>query len=457
MENPWLRFYDPSVPANLQYPDVCLPQILDDTADQFPEKVGVFFFGGKIKYGALRAHADQFAGALRSIGFRKGDRVGIILANMPQAIISAFGVAKAGGVAVFFDPREEEEELQRQINDSGIEIAVVLGLVLPRIDPILRRTKLKQFIIARVRDYLPFPRNYFFDLAARGRGLEVKIAKKTNIHLFREFLLKGRSGAEPLKYSGSPGEAAVMLYTGGASGPPKGVVLSHRNLVANLLQAAAWVGKVKKATETYLSILPFHQAFGLTLAMNLPIHLAAMAIYQPQFEVTQVLVLIKKHRPTSFPATPSMIESLAHYPFDLDKFKVSTVKAIWSTGGPLEPEVMQNLERRIGRRVCEAYGLAEASPFTHAVPLQGKRKAGSIGIPLPDTEAKIVDGEGGEKEKPPGELGELVVRGPQVMKGYWNRPGETERVLRQEWLHTGDLARMDEEGFFYLGGKIAKK
>lgn len=457
MEKPWLKFYDPPVPASIKYPDMLLQQILDDTADKFPEKIGVFFFGGKIRYAQLRAHADQFADALRTIDFHKGDRVGIILANMPQSMISSYGVFKAGGVAVFFDPREEKEELLRQINDSGVEIAVVLGLVLPRIDPIFSQTKLKQFIIAKVRDYLPFPRNFFFDLAAKARGIEVKVAKKPNIHLFREFLLRGQGGSlEPDASLGSPDEAAVILYSRGTSGSPRGVVLTHRNLIANLLQSAAWVGNLDKGKETFLSMLPFHQGFGMTLAMNLPIYLAAIAIHQPQFEVTQILSLIKKRRPTFFPASPSMIESLANYPFDLNKFKTSGVNIFWSATGPLEGEVLQNLERRIGRKVCESYGLTEASPFTHANPTQGKRKVGSIGIPLPDTDAKIVDPEDGEKEMPPGEVGELIIRGPQVMKGYWNQPEETERTLRGGWLHTGDLARMDEEGFFYFQGKLKR-
>ena len=457
MEKPWLKFYDPPVPANLQYPDMLLQRILDDAANQFPEKIGAFFFGGKIKYAELRAQADQFAIALRSVGFHKGDRVGIVLPNMPQAIISAFGVFKAGGTAVFFDPREEEEKLERQINDSGVEIAVVFGLVLPRIDPIFSRTKLKQFIIAKVSDYLPFPRNFFFDLAAKGHGIHVKIAKKPNIHLFSDFLLKAQSGsAETEALPGRPDEAAVILYTGGISGSPKGVLLTHRNLIANLLQTSAWMGNLEKGKETFLSILPFHHAFGMTLAMNLPIYSAAMAIHQPQFEVTQVLSLIKKNRPTLFPASPSMIESLSNYPFDLNKFKTSGVKIFWSMGGPLEGEVMQNLERRVGRKVYEAYGLTEASPLTHANPIQGTRKIGSIGIPLPDTEAKIVDTESGEKELRVGETGELVVKGPQVMKGYWNQAEETARTLRQGWLHTGDLAQMDDDGFFYIRGKVKK-
>ena len=457
MEKPWLKFYDPPVPANLQYPDMLLQRVLDDAANQFPEKVGAFFFGGKIKYGELRTQADQFAIALRSIGFRKGDCMGIILPNMPQAIISAFGVFKAGGTAVFFDPREEEEKLERQINDSGVETAVVFGLVLPRIDPIFSRTKLKQFIIAQVRDYLPFPRNVFFDLAAKGHGIHVKIAKKPNVHLFREFLLKGQGGpSKEDAYTGRPDEPAVILYPSGTSGSLKGVLLTHRNLIANLLQASTWMENLEKGKETFLSILPFHQAFGMTMAMNLPIYMAATAVHQPQFEVTQVLSLIKKSRPTFFPASPSMIESLSNYPFDLNKFKTSGVKIFWSTGGPLEGEVMQNLERRIGRKVCGAYGLAEASPFTHANPIQGTRKVGSIGIPLPDTEAKIVDTESGEKEMPTGEPGELVVKGPQVMKGYWNKPEETARTLRRGWLYTGDLARMDEDGFFYITGKLQK-
>ena len=457
MEKPWLKFYDPHVPKHIEYPGILLQRILDDAADRFPGKAAVFFFGGRVNYGDLRAQANRFAGALKGTGFRKGDRLGLLLPNMPQTIISAFGALKAGGVAVFFDPLQEEAELERQFNDAGVETLVVLDLILRRVDKIFPRTKLKQFIITGVKDYLPFPKDFLFSLAARGRGMNVKVAKKPRIHLFKDFLLGGAADPSSLEESSnSPEDEAFILYTSGTSGPPKGVVLRHKNLVANLLQAATWIGEVEKGKEVFLSILPSHQAFGMTLAMNLPIYLAGMSIHLPQFEMGQVLSAVRKHRPSFFPASPPMIESLSTYP-EITKYKISSLKTCWSVGKPLGEEDLQNFERKVGRKVSESYGLTEASGLTHANPLYGKRKAGSVGLPLPDTDAKIVDGGGGEKEIPPGETGELVIRGPQVMKEYWNRPEETQRALRGGWLHTGDLARMDEEGFFYITGKLGKE
>lgn len=457
MEKPWLKFYDPHVPRNLKYPDILLQQILDDAADHFPEKTAAFFFGGKVKYRELRAHANQFANALRGIGFRKGDRLGILLANMPQTIVSTFGALKAGGVPVFFDPLAQEEELQRQLNDAEVETLVALDLVLRRVDPIFTKTKLKQFVITGVKDYLPFPRDFLFNLAAKGRGIQVKLARKPNIHLFKEFLLRGQSDSSTAdKVPGSREEVAFILYTSGTSGLPKGVLLTHKNLVANIMQASAWIGELEKGKEIFLSIPPFHQAYGMTMGMNLPIFSAAMSIHLPQFEIIQVLSTFKKHRPSFFPAQPTMIERLSTNP-DIAKHKVSSVKICWSIGEPLPEEVLQTFERKVGRKVNEAYGLTEASPLTHANPILGKRKIGSIGIPLPDTDAKIVDVANGEREMPVGEAGELIVKGPQVMKGYWNRPEESSRALRQGWLHTGDMARMDEDGYFYITGKITKK
>jgi len=457
MEKPWLKFYDPHVPRNLKYPDILLQQILDDAADHFPEKTAAFFFGGKVKYRELRAHANQFANALRGIGFRKGDRLGILLANMPQTIVSTFGALKAGGVPVFFDPLAQEEELQRQLNDAAVETLVALDLVLRRVDPIFTKTKLKQFVITGVKDYLPFPRDFLFNLAAKGRGIQVKLARKPNIHLFKEFLLRGQSDSSKTdKAPGSPEEVAFILYTSGTSGLPKGVLLTHKNLVANIMQASAWIGELEKGKEIFLSIPPFHQAYGMTMGMNLPIFSAAMSIHLPQFEIIQVLSTFKKHRPSFFPAQPTMIERLSTNP-DIAKHKVSSVKICWSIGEPLPEEVLQTFERKVGRKVSEAYGLTEASPLTHANPILGKRKIGSIGIPLPDTDAKIVDLANGAREMPVGKTGELIVKGPQVMKGYWNRPEESSRALRQGWLHTGDMARMDEDGYFYITGKITKK
>ncbi|MCX5907281.1 MAG: AMP-binding protein, partial [Deltaproteobacteria bacterium] len=237
---PWIKHYDPHVPPNIEYPPVPLTRILDDTADHFPEALAVFFFGGKIRYGTLRTEANQFAAALQGMGFKKGERLGILLPNMPQAIISTFGALKAGGTAVFFDPLADKEELRQQIHHAGIETLVVLDLVLPRVDPVFGQSKLKNFIICRVKDYLPFTQNSLFSLAARGKGLNIKVAKKPNIHLFREFLARvPPNSSVPAGGEGGSEEVAVIQYTSGPAGGPQGSMFSHKNLIAGIHQISA--------------------------------------------------------------------------------------------------------------------------------------------------------------------------------------------------------------------------
>jgi long-chain acyl-CoA synthetase len=332
----------------------------------------------------------------------------------------------------------------------------VLDLLLRRIDPLFAQTRLKNFIIAGVKDFLPFPRNLLFTLAARGRGIHVKLAQKPNIYSFPEFIQKGRPGqpaveGDPL----SPDDAAVVEYTSGKSGPPKGVLLTHKNLVANVLQVFSWFDHWQKGKENFFSILPCHQALGMTLAVNLPIYLAAGSVHQPRFDPIQFLNTVKAQKPSAFPAVPSMVEALVSNP-TLDRYKISAIQAFWSIGPSLAQEVLENFEKKTGRRVNEGYGLTEAAPLTHLHPFLGNRKPKSMGIPLPDTDAKIVDAQDGKTELEPGKTGELLIRGPQVMKGYWNRPEDTALALRDGWLHTGDLAWMDEDGFFYYVDKMKK-
>jgi len=247
MEKTWLKFYGPKVPADLKVPDMLLPQILDEAASRSPKNPAVFFFGGKINYASLSAYVNRFANALPGLGFKRGDRLGLLLPNMPQVIISAYGAMKAGGMAAFFDPLIEAEEIRRQLNNASVETVVVLDLLLPRVQGIFPQTKVKKWIIASVKDFLPFPRNYFFSLAARGRGLNVKVERRPDYHFFMEFIQSSSSNPPPIDQGpGSPDEPAVIQYTSGTEGKPKGAVLNHRNLVANVLQAAAWSEDLEK-------------------------------------------------------------------------------------------------------------------------------------------------------------------------------------------------------------------
>jgi long-chain acyl-CoA synthetase len=456
MERPWLKFYDSHVPPNLEYPSISLPRILDDAADRFPDRVGVSFFGAKVRYRELRAHTDEFARALGEIGLTKGGRLGLLMPNMPQTLISAYGAMKAGVLLFPFDPLVEEGELRRLINESGVQTVVVLDLLLRRIDPLLGQTRVKNFIIAGVKDFLPFPRNMLFSLAARGRGIHVKLAQKPNVYPFQEFLQKGRPG-QPILGGDPPRpeDAAVVQYTSGKTGPAKGVLLTHKNLVANLLQVSSWLDNPRGGDELFFSILPAHHALGMTLAVNLPVYLGAGSIHQPRFDPIQFLNTVKTQRPSAFPALPSMIEALVWNP-TLAKHKISSIRTYWSIGPSLSQEILEHYENKAGRRINEGYGLTEATALTHLNPLRGNRKPKSMGIPLPDTDARIADPADGETELPSGKTGELLIRGPQVMKGYWERPEDTARALRGGWLHTGDLAWMDEDGFFYYVDKMKK-
>ena len=454
MERAWLKFYDPHVPRALEIPDVPLFRLLEDAADRFPKRPAIYFFGGKMNYGELRNQMNLFTQALVNFGFQKGERLGMLLANMPQGVIGALGAMKAGVTPVFFDPLIENEEIHRQLNDSRVETVVVLDIILPRVAKVFPQTRVKKFIVAGVKEYLPFPRNFFFSLAAKGRGLNVNIPRQANFFFFKEMIMKtlldpsSRAGAA---ISGSA-EAAIQ-YTSGTTGSPKGVVLTHRNLVANALQANAWLGDRKKEREVFLTILPVHHAYGMTLSMSLPILRGALSVHLPRFETAQALANIHNQKITFFPASPPMIEALATYPL-VSRKKMSSLKACWAVGGLLPDEMIKDFERTIGARLIPFYGLTEASPLTHGIPVSGRRKEGSIGIPLPSTDARIVDPRNPDREKPAGEEGELIVQGPQIMKGYWKNPEETTGALRDGWLHTGDLARMDEEGYFYISGRL---
>lgn len=458
MNRPWLKFYDPHVPSTLSYPEISLPQLLAEGARKNPERIAVYFFGGKIRYKTLQNHVDQFAQGLISLGFGKTARLGILLPNMPQSIVSALGAMKARGIAVLLDPLAEAEEIQRQLHEVQIEYLVILDLVWRRLGRILPSTKVRHFIITGVKDYLPFPRNYLFQVAAKGKGIYVQVTPAPQIHLFQDFLNKKEFSAEVnwREEKRDFAEEAVILFTRGITAPPKPVILTHKNLIANICQIGAWIGAAeKKEGESFLSVAPFHRAYGFTLGMILPIYLQATSIQFPHFDLLQVLSLLKKYRPSFFPAQPAMIERFSTY-LGLEKFHVQDIKICWSGEDPLPPEERENFEKKVGRKVCETYGLTEASPLTHAQPLRGKRKPGSIGLPLPDTEAKIVDSQEGRRELPMGEVGELIIKGPQVMRGYFGKPEETAQVLRAGWLHTGDLARRDEEGYFYIMGKKNK-
>jgi long-chain acyl-CoA synthetase len=375
----------------------------------------------------------------------RGARVILLLPNLPQMIVGFFGALKAGAVAVFMPPMTDPEELIQQVRDADASVLVALNLSAGLAKQIQASTGLPHIILTDPADYLSFPKKMISRW--RNRGLTLPGAIR-----WRHFM-RGQDWRSPTLQVGSD-ELAVIQYTGGTTAAAKGVMLSHRNLVANALQTRHWMPVAVEGGERFLCVLPFSHIYGLTTALNVPVALGATMILKARFEIHDILKAIKKYKPTIFPGVPNMYVAINNFR-GARKYGISSIKACISGSAPLPVEVQEAFEKLTKGKLVEGYGLTEASPVTHANPLGGNRKVGSIGIPLPSTEAAVVDLVRGRKEVETGQIGELAVRGPQVMLGYWKKETATREVLTSDgWLLTGDVAQMDEEGYFRI---IARK
>jgi len=374
-----------------------------------------------------------------------------MLPNIPQMVIAYYGALRTGAVVVTTNPLYHEHELEVQLKDSGAETLVAVDMFYPVISRVLPKTGVKRLILCGIKDYLPFPKNLLYPIKAMVEKQWVSVKRLPPIYDFVG-LMKDEPGGE-FETSVAPGDTALLQYTGGTTGVPKGAVLTHRNLVVNAVQCRAWLSVRNEGAERVLAAIPFFHVYGMTTAMNLGVLIGAELILIPKFHTKEVLELIHAHRPTIFPGIQAMYLAIENHP-EIRKYDLTSIKAAICGAGPLMREVQERFERLTRARIVEGYGLSEASPVTHANPILGKRKVGSIGLPWPDLEARIVDIKTGKQALPVGEAGELVVKGPQVMKGYWNKPEETAHALRGGWLHTGDIAKMDEEGYFFIVDRI---
>lgn len=445
---PWLQHYEKSVPHRIDYPDISLCQLLEHSAQKHPGSIATVFFGAKLTYRQLDDAVNAFSAALASLGIKKGDRVALLLPNCPQVLIAYYGTLKAGAIVVPTNPLYVESELQHQFNDAEVQTVVTLTRFYPLVKRVQPKTAIRNIIVANIKDYFPPALRFLFTLAKEKKeGDRVEIDRGHGNYRFLD-LLRQHTG-QVYQAPVSSGDVALLQYTGGTTGTAKGAMLTHRNLVANTMQAASWLTDVKEAGEVFLCVIPFFHVYGMTTAMNLGVYLAGTLVMLPRFQLDEVLKTINKYRPTIFPGVPTMYVAINNNP-QIGKYHVKSIRACLSGAAPLPVEVQQRFETLTGGRLVEGYGLTEASPVLHANPIYGLRKAGSIGLPVPDVEAKIVDVETGLSELGIGEIGEIVVRGPQVMKGYWNQPVETANVVRDGWLYTGDIGKMDEDGFFYI-------
>lgn len=445
---PWLKVYPAEVSPTCVYPKHNLAHFLIDSAGAYPDLTAVEFMGKRLTYRTVLASARRFANALLRLGLGKGDRIAIMLPNCPQTVIAYYGALMAGGIVVMTNPLYMPRELEHQLKDSGARFIVTLDQLLPKIQKVMPQTSLERVIVTGIKDYLPFPKNILYGLKLKKDGQAVKVPYDGEKLISFTELLRSSSEEPVCREVDADQDLALVQYTGGTTGLAKGVMLTHSNLIANTIQCRMWLYKADKCGERYLAVLPFFHVFGLTTLLQLGICTGGTLILLPRFEINQLLKTIHAKKPTIFPGAPTMYIAVINHP-DIEKYDLTSIKACISGAAPLPRQVQETFEQLTGGKLIEGYGLTEASPVTHGNNIWGKRKNGSIGIPFPDTEAKIVAPDTLE-EVPIGEIGELAVRGPQVMKGYWNRPMETEKVLKDGWLLTGDLAKMDEEGFCYI-------
>ena len=447
MEKVWLKHYEPGVPHSIDYPATSLYQLFKQSADKYSRQPAVHFMGRVLSYSELASQIKSLACAFVDLGIKKGDRVAIHLPNCTQFPIAFFAAHAIGAVVVPCNPLYVAREMEYQLKDSGAETIITLSRFYNLIKGIQLNTDLKNVLVTNIKDYFPGYLSFLYT-AAREKKEGDRVIPACGDYSFKELIAR-YAGKTPPAVDVSPDDRAVFLYTGGTTGTSKGAVLQHRNLVANCYQLKSWSTDHQDGKEVVLGVLPFFHSYGLTTVLTLGLLNGALLVLLPRFVLKDVLKAINSQKPTFFPGVPTIYVAINNAP-DLNRYDLKSIRICISGAAPLPVEVQQQFEKNTGGRLIEGYGLSETSPVTHANPIYGNRKPGSIGLPMPDTDFKIVDVETGEKELPAGEVGELCIRGPQVMEGYLNMPDETARSIRDGWFYTGDIARVDEEGYTYI-------
>ncbi len=446
-QKPWLQHYDRDVPPEIEFEPVCLPAMLDRTAARIPDKMALLFQGYRVSYRQLKDMVDRFAAGLQDFGIRKGDAVAILLPNTIPCVASFLAILKIGAVAVMNNPLYTDRELEHQFNDSGAKALITLDLLANRMIDLRPRTGIRQIVVTSLGDYLPFPKSLLFPLVARKKKLAAPVKSAPDV--FRWKTLLASSSSAPPEVPLSFEDIALYQYTGGTTGVSKGAILTHGNLSCQVQQLRAWLPTFADRYGVVLGALPFFHVFGLSTAMNFAVCQGWGDILVPKPQPDQLLDAIARYKPTFAPLVPTMFIGIVNHP-KIGQADLTSIKGCFSGSAPLPVEVLREFEAKTGSIIIEGFGLTESSPVTHTNPFSGQRKVGSIGVPICNTECRIVSLEDGQTDVPVGETGELLVRGPQVMRGYLNRPDETAQALVDGWLHTGDIARMDEEGYFYI-------
>jgi long-chain acyl-CoA synthetase len=463
-QKPWLAHYDEGVPESIDYPRIPLDKRLRDSAAKHPNHTALIYgsaVGSRIMdatmtYSELDAAVDSFAASLQGRGVKPGDRVTIMLPNCPQFVIAAYATWRIGAIVVCCNPLYVAREVEHLLNDSGSETMIVLSQFYERVKQVRPKSKLRQVIVTNVKEYFPRLLSLMFTLTKEKKdGHKVDISGDSDTFWFQDVLKEGGGKPRPVEIDAD--SVATLIYTGGTTGVPKGVQQTHYNLISNAMALNVW-GKTREAIDVMIAVMPFFHSYGLTVGMTVAIAQAMSVVLIPNpRETVHVLGSIEKHKATFYPGVPTMFVAFNNHP-DRDKYDLSSLRAAFSAAAPLPREVQEQFEEITGGRLLEAYGLTETGPTLTGDPMDNPRP-NTIGLPLPDTDLRIVDVETGSRELPVGEAGEIIACGPQIMKGYWQLPTETANAIRQGpdgkegWFFTGDIGYMDEEGFFHISDR----
>lgn len=447
-QKPWLRFYQPNVPLDIEVTDERLSDYVKNAARDFPHNPAIIFYGNRISYKELNEQVERFAAGLWDIGVRKGDRVALLLPNCPQFVIAFYAAQRIGAIVVACNPTYTDKELTHLVVDSAPKVMVTISVLYKLAEKVRELVEIPHLIVGAVKDYFPPALQVVFTMVKEKKeGHKVEL-QGPSVHSWQNFMHASLHKNAP-QVEISPDDIALYQYTGGTTGVPKAAMLSHRNLTSNTKMGLSWLGAAEPGKDITLCAIPFFHVYGLTVAMNLSVLSAAAMVLVPRFVPLDILKTIERFRPTLFPGVPAMYIALINHP-QVNNFDLSSIEACLSGAAPLPVEVQTKFEKLTGARLIEGFGMTELSPMACATPVFGIRKEGSIGIPMPGISAKIVDVDTGQVDLPIGEIGELVISGPNVMQGYYNRPEETGKTIHNGWLYTGDIARMDEDGYLYI-------
>ncbi|MCJ7537515.1 MAG: long-chain fatty acid--CoA ligase [Anaerolineales bacterium] len=449
-ERPWLNNYDAGVPHTIDYPAIPLFELLSQAAEKYPDSACTIFKGARITYKEMEVITDRLAAGLASIGVSKGDRVGIFMPNTPQFVMAYFAILKLGAIIVAVNPLYSAREIVHQANDAGFEVMLVMSNFYNLVKKVQPETKIKTLVVTNIKETLPSILAFLFTLTKEKKdGFRIQLSEGD---LMMQDLINDHQPEQRPQVEVSPDDNALFQYSGGTTGISKAAIAMHRNLVANAIQMRSWMVGAIDGEETVLMAIPLFHVYGMVAGMLFGIKTGAGLVMVPNpRDLNDVLSNAQKYKTTIFPGVPTLYNALNNHPDVIaGKYDLSSIKACISGSAPLMRETKENFEAFTGGVVFEGYGLSEAPTASHCNPQLGENRTGSIGLPLPDVECRIVSLDDEVTDLPPGEIGELVLKGPMVMKGYHNMPTETANALRDGWLHTGDIARMDEDGYFYI-------